>query len=436
MTTTISSQVLDLAGIGAGPFNLSVAALLQQVPEMSSCFFESRDSVSWHPGMLLDDTHMQTTFLKDLVTPVSPQSPYSFLAYLVEKKRIYRFLTAELGCISRTEFSDYLHWASEKLPNIAFSTCVEKIEFTDGVFHIHTDKGTTLARNLCLGTGKSPYVPECVRPYMGEHIFHAAEIALSPRDFTGKRVAIIGGGQSGADVFINALRGVWGKPAQLDWVSRRPNYQPLDEAAFTNEYFTPDYVKAFLTLSPEVKAREVSMQKLTSDGVTQKALLEIYRELYHRFDVNNEEKWVRLLPHRTMTQLLSHKKGYELFLENGLADHQERLDADIIILATGYESRTPGCLDGLRPLLNIDGESRFPLNQYFEVDWVHSDTNRIFAVNAGMHSHGIAEPQLSLMAWRSAQIINRLCQKPVFNTEAGPALVEWISPTSLADAFA
>lgn len=73
--TTTSSQILDLAGIGAGPFNLSVAALLQQAPAISSRFFESRESVTWHPGMLLDDTHMQTMFLKDLVTPVSPRTP-------------------------------------------------------------------------------------------------------------------------------------------------------------------------------------------------------------------------------------------------------------------------------------------------------------------------------------------------------------------------
>ncbi|MBV7299912.1 lysine N(6)-hydroxylase/L-ornithine N(5)-oxygenase family protein [Enterovibrio paralichthyis] len=434
--TTTSSQILDLAGIGAGPFNLSVAALLQQAPAISSRFFESRESVTWHPGMLLDDTHMQTMFLKDLVTPVSPQNPYSFLAYLVEKKRIYRFLSAELSCISRMEFSDYLRWASEKLPNIAFSTRVDKIEYAAGLFHIHTDKGTTLARNLCLGTGKSPLVPDCAKSHIGERVFHAAEIALRERDFAGKRVAIVGGGQSGADIFLNALRGTWGKPAKLDWVSRRPNYQPLDEAAFTNEYFTPDYVEAFLALSPEVKAREINNQKLTSDGITQKALLDIYRELYQRFDVNNEEKWVRLLPHRTMTQLHPSKGAYEFAVQNKLSEKSEWIDADIIVLATGFESRTPSCLDGLRPLINIDREGRFRLSPSFEVDWAHRDSNRIFAVNAGMHSHGIAEPQLSLMAWRSAQIVNRLCPKPVFDTDIGPSLMDWVNTSSKVEALA
>ncbi|WP_239508346.1 SidA/IucD/PvdA family monooxygenase, partial [Proteus mirabilis] len=65
---------------------------------------------------------------------------------------------------------------------------------------------------------------------MGENCMHAAEIALRNPDFSGKRVMVVGGGQSGADVFLNALQGHWGEPAQLDWLSRRPNFQPLDES--------------------------------------------------------------------------------------------------------------------------------------------------------------------------------------------------------------
>ena len=38
----IHNVKLDLAGIGAGPFNLSVAALLNEKPQIKSCFFESK----------------------------------------------------------------------------------------------------------------------------------------------------------------------------------------------------------------------------------------------------------------------------------------------------------------------------------------------------------------------------------------------------------
>lgn len=117
-----NNAVLDIAGIGVGPFNLSIAALLANQHQFDARFFESRDHFAWHPGLLLDNTNMQTMFLKDLVSAVCPESPYSFLSYLVKNKKFYRFLSAELSCISRHEFSDYLAWAAKQLTNVQFST--------------------------------------------------------------------------------------------------------------------------------------------------------------------------------------------------------------------------------------------------------------------------------------------------------------------------
>ncbi|EAR55207.1 L-lysine 6-monooxygenase [Photobacterium sp. SKA34] len=423
------NEILDLAGIGAGPFNLSVAALAEEVSTLKTCFFEGRDQFTWHPGLLLDDTHMQTMFLKDLVTAVAPQSPYSFVSYLVSEKKLYRFLSTELTCISRHEFSNYLKWASEKLPNVQFATKVEKINFDEknAIFEIHTNKGMYRARNIFLGTGKVPYLPECAKPHIGERVIHAVEIGLRERDLSDKKVAIIGGGQSGADIFLNVMRGKWGQPACLDWISRRANFQPLDEAAFTNEFFTPEYVEVFCQLKDEVKLKELSSQKLTSDGITQNALLNIYRELYHRFDVLKEKRWVRMLPHRELQQLSSEKNSYKMTVKNALSENDELLNADIVILATGFKSSFPPCLDHMRSLIELNCCGNLSLNRHFEVNWAGSLNNRIFAVNAGIHSHGIAEPQLSLMAWRSANIINHLCQREIFDIDSERGVIEWLT---------
>ncbi|WP_428771589.1 lysine N(6)-hydroxylase/L-ornithine N(5)-oxygenase family protein [Vibrio sp.] len=427
---------LDLAGIGVGPFNLSIAALLADQPQINARFFEGRDSFAWHPGLLLDNTNMQTMFLKDLVSAVNPENPYSFLAYLVKNKKFYRFLSAELQCISRHEFSDYLAWTAHQLSNVQFSTRVEHIEYTGQAFHLHTNQGEYQANNLCIGTGKVPFVPDCAKPYLSEQVFHAAEIGLREHDFTNKRVMIIGGGQSGADIFINALQHKWGKPKSLDWLSRRSNYQPLDEASFTNEFFAPDYVDAFVHLAPEVKNHEIASQKLTSDGITQKALLTIYQALYHRFDVLKEPKWVRLLPHRTLTQIAKQHNEFRLSATNALGQCVETHQADVIILATGFAAHYPDCMKAIFPLLDLDEQDRYQMTPDFELQWQGQSSNKIFAVNAGMHSHGIAEPQLSLMAWRSARIINRLAGKRLFDTDSGQGMIEWLTPTSVASASA
>ena len=178
-----------------------------------------------------------------------------------------------------------------------------------------------------------------------------------------------------------------------------------------------------------MKRTEITNQKLTSDGITQKALLTIYQELYHRFDVLKEDKWVKLLPHRTLTHISQDSQGFKLTASNALSQHLEAHQADIVILATGFEAPYPTFLRDLLPLLDMDEHNRYQMNANFELKWEGQQTNKIFAVNAGMHSHGIAEPQLSLMAWRSAKIINRLAGETLFDTDAGQGMIDWLSPT-------
>jgi len=60
--TSDSADPLDLAGIGIGPFNLSLAAQLDSVPELGARFFERRSRFDWHPGMMLPDVELQSSF--------------------------------------------------------------------------------------------------------------------------------------------------------------------------------------------------------------------------------------------------------------------------------------------------------------------------------------------------------------------------------------
>lgn len=80
-------KTYDFIGIGIGPFNLSIAALAEGLDGFSSLFLERKPHFSWHPGMMVPDCHMQTSFLKDLVSAVEPTNRHSFLNYLVQRKK-------------------------------------------------------------------------------------------------------------------------------------------------------------------------------------------------------------------------------------------------------------------------------------------------------------------------------------------------------------
>ena len=425
------NQPLDFIGIGIGPFNLSIAALGSEVSGFNSKFLERKPHFSWHPGMMVPDCHMQTCFLKDLVSAVSPTNTYSFLNYLVQHKKFYRFLTTEHRTVSREEFADYLRWAASDMSSLEFSQDIQSVDFDDQQRHfvVTTPRNVYHARHVCLGIGKRIKLPDCVTE-QNDRCFHASEMALRNPDLTGKRVTIVGGGQSGADLFLNIFLAAWGQPKQLNWISRRNNYNALDEAAFANEYFMPEYVESFYTLNDSAKQHMLAEQRITSDGITSESLLAIYRAMYHQFEVLHEKPWARLLPSRSLTNMHTRGNGYQLLTHHHLDQGTETFDTDVVIFATGYQQDRPAFLDPLADRLQTTADCQYQVAPDFVLDWQGPRENCLFAVNAGMHSHGIAEPQLSLMAWRSAHILNRALGRTQFDLTSTPAVIQWRSQQS------
>ncbi|CDL83401.1 lysine N(6)-hydroxylase/L-ornithine N(5)-oxygenase family protein [Xenorhabdus szentirmaii] len=430
------SQPYDFIGIGIGPFNLSIAALSSGIPGFNTLFLERASRFSWHEGILLPECHMQTSFLKDLVSAVDPTSPYSFLNYLVKRKKFYRFLTTEQRTVSREEFADYLSWAANNLDSLQFGEEVIHVTFDDQkkLFQVTTQNNQYLARHVCMGIGKRFKLPECVK-IQNNQCFHAGEMMLRTPDLTDKRVTVVGGGQSGADLFLNIFRGEWGTPKQLNWVSRRNNYNALDEAAFSNEYFTPEYVESFYSLEPEIKKRMLEEQKMTSDGITSHSLLSIYQAMYHRFEVLRETPWVKLLPSRALLDVKEQGESYQLVTQHLLDNGKEYIDSDTVIFATGYQPSESKFLEPLMQRLHMTQNGGYQIAPDFTLGWDGPDSHCLFAVNAGMQSHGIAEPQMSLMAWRSAHILNRALGKNHFDLSHSPGVIKWRSESTTQPFF-
>lgn len=421
----MSIKHYDLLGIGLGPFNLSIAALASTKSEISTLFLERNKHTAWHPGLLLNDAKMQTSYLKDLVTGVDPTNPYSFLNYLVEHNKFYPFVASSQSVISRLEFSDYLRWAAHKLPNTNFDKEVISVKYQDNHFQISTAQQTYYAKHLVVGTGMQAKLPQCCEKQISDQCFHASELGLRKPDLSGKRVAIIGGGQTGADVFQHLFDGSFGQVKQLSWVSRRANIEALDESCFTDQYFMPDYVRGFYHLEQDKKDSEVNRQKLTSDGITNDCLLGIYQRLYHDQYVLKRKKWWSIKPNQSLVSLQKQPCGYQLQLQHGLTDALTQLDCDVVILCTGYQRSLPAFLQDITEQIPKTAQGAPILCPDFNLKWQGSNNNRIYMVNAGIQSHGIAEPQLSLATWRAAKIINHASGKALYNLNETNAIIDW-----------
>lgn len=414
---------IDLAGVGVGPFNLSIAALADELPELRTRFFERRERFAWHPGLMFRGSRMQTSFLKDLVTAVSPTNQHSFLNYLVQHGRFHAFLAAESAAIERREFADYLGWVARRVPSLRFGDEVRSVRPCARGFELEHVHGSTFARHVVIGTGRVPAVPACARARLGPRCFHAIDILARPLALGGSRVAVIGGGQTGAEVVLELLRGTWGEPAELTWISRRLNFEPIDDSPFTNHLFTPGFVSVFHGLERARRDDLLARHKLAGDGISLATLRELHDRVYELAALR-EGPQVELLPSRELVAVDPRNHGHELQLHNLLDGEREALAVDWVILCTGLSEQLPGCVEPLLPLLERDDQGRLQLDANFRVRR-REPGGRLYIVNGGRTTHGIAESQLSLMAWRSATILNDLLGRSRFAVEQARDLVRW-----------
>ena len=419
-----SYPIFDAIGVGIGPFNLSAAALCAGVADLKTLFLDRAKQFAWHPGLLISGSTIQTSHLKDLVTLADPTSKYSFLSYLHDKRRMYRFITANFDGVERIEFDDYFRWASEHLPNVRFGYAVESIDYDGSMFLINGDRQLS-ARSLILGTGLVPTIPDCARPFLGDNVYHGHNLLTKTNDWSGKRVAIIGGGQSGAEVVNLAIAKEKQMPSEVCWVSSRSNFLPMDDSPFTNELFTPGYSNFFFDLPKELRLFSLSSQKLASDGISSNLLQELYRKLYCLEFVRTTKPNVVLKPHNRLIGLThAANEAYTLEVEHCLTREKSAVTCDIVVLCTGYHYEQPAFLKKLAPRITFT-ETGYECHEDFSVEWEGDPKNKIYVQNAAINARGIADPNLSLMAWRSANIVNDLAGRAHYFVQDSKDLNLW-----------
>ena len=413
----------DAVGVGIGPFNLSLAALLGPTG-FKARFFERNVAFQWHPGLLFPESTIQVSYLKDLVTLADPTSRFSFLAFLHAKKRFYRFINTAQARVHRVEFNQYMQWVASQLDNVEFNAEVEAVHLKEDHFEVRLSDRTLSTKNLVLGTGLVPNIPTWARPYLGRLLFHSIDYLDHPLDVTGKVVAVVGGGQSGAEVVFHLLRDSERLPKQLVWISSRGNFLPLDESPFTNELFTPAYSDYFFGLSAEQRELLLSEQRLASDGVSEALLQRIYNRLYEleflagRDDApagagQGPNRPARMMPGQEVVDLRAGDQGCELMLRSRWGGSQA-IRTDLVVLATGFGYELPEAMRPLADRLSWDRDG-FSVRADFSIAWEGPADLRIYAQDAARHMRGVADPNLSLMAWRSAIIANSLLGRTVYD---------------------
>ena len=414
----------NLAGIGIGPSNLSLAALLEDIPEIQCHFFEKQSTFQWHPGMLFPESSIQISYLKDLVTLVDPTNRYSFLNFLAVHKRLYRFITARFQEVKRREFDQYFRWVSRNLKSLTFGVTVREIDFKEGHFVIKHDKQQLTADNISLGTGLVPRLPSPAKPYIGNTVLHAIDYLRINPETMGKRVAVIGGGQSGAEIIRLLISDKKNIPSNLKWITSRRGYLPIDDSPFTNEYFFPSYGDFFSGLPCEKRTQINAELNFASDGINENLLREIYQRLYEIELIEERGKICQLLSNCLFTDMTQCSNGWDIICTDKTKGKLVSLEADVVILATGFHYRIPEFLEPLQNRLSIES-GHFQVRLDFSIEWDGPGEHHIYIQNGAKHIRGVADPNLSLTACRSAKIVNSLLGKDHYQPGEENSAFEW-----------
>lgn len=219
-------SVHDLLCVGFGPASLSIAVALNDALEAGSLgkapnvmFLEKQPKFAWHAGMLLPGAKMQIAFVKDMASLRNPRSHFTFLNYVHNQGRLLDFINLDTFLPARTEYEDYLRWCASHFDNVvrynSEVVSVSPVEDASGVkvFTVVERNSKTgaisthRARNVVVAVGGQAKIPTPL-PEKSPRVIHSSQYAyMLPKILTDRnapvRVAVIGGGQSAAEIFNN-----------------------------------------------------------------------------------------------------------------------------------------------------------------------------------------------------------------------------------------
>lgn len=398
-------------GVGAGPANLSLAALFEAVAPNRIALYEAQPGPAWHGGLMFPGVRMQTGWLKDLVSLINPGHRLSFLSYLVSTRRAFTFLSAQYSEIPRLEYIRYLEWAAGQLADVHFGTRIERIRFDDGFYLYSGNRPVATSDHVVLGIGSCPRIPDGLAG-LGPDLMvvadnltaHLGQLTLRLAD----PVAVVGCGQTGAECVLELHRRGF---SDIRWFGRRPWFAPLDDSPSANEMYRPAYA-AFLNRMPVERKRElVKEQVLTSDGISASTLRTLFQENYEDL-LRTGRATITMLPGRRVVSGECHGPGVRLSVA-GPRD-TERHDVRFVVVAAG---RRPAALpfdDPLREMVDSDKRGDPVVEEDYSLRWKGQDNHKIFVQNRARYVHGLPDANLSLLPMRSAIVINSLFGRPVF----------------------
>ncbi|SNB72808.1 L-ornithine N5-oxygenase [Arboricoccus pini] len=412
----MSMMDLDLLGVGFGPANLAVAVAMAETPaarKLNFRFLERQNEFRWHPDMMVEGSTVQISFLKDLATLRDPSSRFTFVNYLHAKKRLEAFINLGQSHPTRAEFNDYFRWAASAFKDqVSYGQTVQRIEPVRRQGRVsqlrvtsHGADGAVRAfttRDLVVAVGGRPNFPVPFAALGRERVVHtsgylaAAQRLIAAHDRP-TRVAVIGGGQSGAEVFYDVATRF--PHAEVTLVLRDHALRPADDSPFVNEVFDPSFVDVLHGLPIERRRSLLDSMRNTNYSVVNLDLIERIYALLYRQQVDGNERHRLLAGH--VVESASEGEKIDLALRDTVSGEAALHRFDLVMLATGYRyDAHQRLLEGLAD--DLDG---FEVDRFYRLKTPPSYSSRIYLLGCNEDTHGLSDTLLSILPRRAGEMV-------------------------------
>ena len=414
-------DTVDLVGVGFGPANMALAIALRELsagsrPRIGSVFFDAQPGPRWHQGMLLDDSHLQVSFLKDLATFRNPLSPFTFVNFLAEAGRLVDFTNRGRMSPLRVEFAAYLRWAAGRLADqVRYGHRVEAltpvvgpsatVDGFDVVVSCPDGVRTLRTRDVVVAAGLQPRLPAGVTT--GPRVWHSGEYLDRVRELpVGRSFVVVGSGQSAIEVALDLYERFPG--AAIHLVSSQFGIGVSDQGPLVNQVFDPDSVDLIYRAPPEVRDRVDRLHRNANNGVAHLDVITAFHDRQYR------DRWLdrpRLHLHRlSRLATLSAPPStgpaeVTVTIGHDLDGSTTTVVADAVVLGTGYRpfdvsgllgehAGIAGRDDAGRPLVDRDCRARLSV----------PGAGALYLVGQTDHQHGMSTTLLSNVAVRAGEI--------------------------------
>jgi lysine N6-hydroxylase len=424
----------DLVGVGAGPTNLSLAALTETprvrgLIQFQSKFLEKNRAIQWHAGQLFPGTLMQTEFYRDLVTPIDPTSSFTFLNYLKAHQRLDQFFCSEYICPTRREFEDYLSWVARQLPDVIFGSNVTFVDYdpeTNG-FVIDAESGQErtryTSRHIVLGCGSTP--ESTIANRKGARVVHVSDLLTFEFPEPLQSVLIVGSGQSGAECVNFLLDRFAEVEVQITWITHETAFRSLDKGNFSREAYSAGYGMSFARLPAALREKTIREESNIAYGITPELTKALYQRLYSLKHLNERDTSCPTVQMQANVEVIEVRNDAEaaLVAARDLELGETRtVFYSCVVLCTGFEDQSVFDSSMIGPQLKSRIGRRDDRLDY-AVPWDGPLDRMIFVQSENIKTHGLGDANFVTAPGRNARILNTITGKEIYSIDQMDRLV-------------